>query len=265
MNIIIALESAETNHSGPPAGESIMPETAMILAAGLGTRMRPITDTLPKPLVAVAGRTLIDHAIDNLVAAGVIRAVVNIHYRGAQLREHLQTVDRIEIEISDETERLLDSGGGVVKALPLLGADPFAIVNADTFWLEAPGDDGSSLRAMADAWDGDRMDMLLMTARLDQCTGYDGKGDFLVDADGRLRRHDRVSADPVVYPGAAIIHPRIFEGAPDEPFSLNWCFDRAIVSGRLFGFAMSGHILTIGTPEAIGEAEAVMARFGASP
>ncbi|MEO4044367.1 nucleotidyltransferase family protein [Hoeflea sp. CAU 1731] len=242
-----------------------MPKTAMILAAGLGTRMRPITDTLPKPLVAVAGRTLIDHAIDNLVAAGVTRAVVNVHYRGAQLHEHLQTVDRIEIEISDETGKLLDSGGGIVKALPLLGAGPFAIVNADTFWLEAPGGDVSSLQAMADAWDADRMDMLLMTARLDQCTGYDGKGDFLVKADGRLLRHDRVSADPVVYPGAAIIHPRIFDGAPNEPFSLNWCFDKAIASGRLFGFAMSGHILTIGTPEAIGEAEAAMARFGANP
>jgi len=179
----------------------------MILAAGLGTRMRPITDTIPKPLVKVGGKALIDHAIDCLIVAGIRRAVVNVHYRADQLREHLETVAGLAIDLSDETAQLLDSGGGIVKALPLLGSEPFVIVNADTFWLEAPDADESSLQRMFAAWDPDRMDMLLMTARLDQCTGYEGKGDFIVDEDGRLRRYDRQSPDPVVYPGAATCIP----------------------------------------------------------
>jgi MurNAc alpha-1-phosphate uridylyltransferase len=234
-----------------------MTQTAMILAAGLGTRMRPITDTLPKALVRVGGRTLIDRAIDILRGQGVDRIVVNVHYRAELMRAHLATVDAPRVLVSDESGQLLDSGGGVVHALPLLGTNPFFILNADTFWI---GDDAgsSNLQRMAEAWREDRMDMLLLTAKLDQCTGYEGKGDFLTDVDGRLRRHDGQSADPVAYTGAAILHPGIFDDAPSGPFSLNRCFDRAIASGRLFGCAMQGRFITVGTPAAIAEAEAAL-------
>jgi len=238
-----------------------MPDIAMILAAGLGTRMRPITDTLPKPLVEIGGRTLIDRALDSLRRQGIRRIVVNVHYRAEQMRAHLAAIDDLEILISDESTQLLDSGGGVVHALPLLGSDPFFILNADTFWT---GDAATAnLHRLDQAWNGDRMDLLLLTARLDQCTGYEGRGDFLADEAGRLRRHDRQSADPVAYTGAAIIRPEIFHDVPSGPFSLNLCFDRAIASGRLFGCAMRGRFVTVGTPEAIADAESALSETAA--
>jgi len=240
-----------------------MPDTAMILAAGLGTRMRPITDTLPKPLVEIGGRTLIDRALDSLRREGIRRIVVNVHYRAEQMRAHLKAIDDLDIVISDETAQLLESGGGVVNALPQLGEEPFLILNADTFW--AGDSEPSNLHRLAQAWDADRMDLLLLTARLDQCTGYEGKGDFLADEKGQLRRYDLVSADPVAYTGAAIVRPGIFCNAPSGPFSLNRCFDRAIETGRLFGCPMRGQFITVGTPDAIAKAESALSEAVAAP
>lgn len=234
-------------------------KTAMVLAAGLGTRMRPITETMPKPLVKVAGMPLIDHGFAALRAAGVERAVVNVHYRADQMRRHLSGVRDLAIVISDEAEGLLDSGGGVVKALPFLGDGPFFILNADTFWVEDPAAPQDNLEALAAAFDPARMDFLLMVAAMDQATGHEGRGDFTLSRDGRLARYDGVADDPVIYAGAIVCTARAFADAPAGPFSLNRLFDRAIAAGRLYGFRMRGHWLTVGTPDAIGRAEAVIA------
>lgn len=234
--------------------------TAMILAAGLGTRMRPITETLPKPLVEVAGKPLIAYGLEALTRAGVRRAVVNVHYLAPLLIEWLSSQAGMTIEISDETPRLLDSGGGIVKALPLLGPEPFLVLNADTFWLEEPGSVTDNLTRMRDRFDPESMDILLMTARLDQATGHTGAGDFILGDDGRLSRY-KGEGDPVIYAGAIVLHPRIFQAITEPKFSLNRCFDTAESQGRLFGMPMRGHWLTVGTPEAIGEAEAARARY----
>ncbi|WP_105984362.1 MULTISPECIES: nucleotidyltransferase family protein [unclassified Brucella] len=236
-----------------------MPETAMVLAAGLGQRMRPITETMPKPLVNVAGKPLIDWCLDAVERAGVARAIVNVHYLADQLEHHLATRNRPQIIISDERGLLLDSAGGIVKVLPDLAGEPFFILNADTFWV---GDEAEpNLVRLAETWDDARMDILLMTARLDQETGYEGKGDFVADAEGRLRRARDVPGEPVIYAGAGIIHPRIFADATPGIASLNRHFDQAIAAGRLYGMPMTGHWLTVGTPEAIGKAEAVLSAF----
>lgn len=231
-------------------------ETAMVLAAGLGKRMRPITETLPKPLVSIAGRTLLDRGLDSLAAAGVTRAVVNVHHLGGQIVAHVADRARPRVVISDESDRLLDSAGGVVRALPLLGPDPFFILNADTFWIDRGQ---SNLDDLVLAWDAGRMDILLMLADLGSATGHSGGTDFLVGPDGRLARAAG-AADGLIYAGAAIVHPRIFAGAPAEPHSLNAYFDRAIAAGRLFGHRMDGHWITVGTPDAIAPAEAAVAR-----
>jgi MurNAc alpha-1-phosphate uridylyltransferase len=233
----------------------------MVLAAGLGKRMRPVTDTMPKPLVKIAGRTLLDRGLDCLAAAGVAKAVVNVHYLADQIVAHVAARRMPRIVISDESAELLESGGGIVKALPLLGAAPFYVVNADTFWIEKEGigHDLSNLDRLALAWDGACMDILLMLAELDQATGHSGGTDFLVAPDGAL---SRAKGDPagLIYAGAAVIHPRIFSGAEAVPHSLNAYFDRAIAAGRLFGMKMHGHWITVGTPEAIPRAEAAVAR-----
>ncbi len=240
---------------------STLPDAAMILAAGLGTRMRPLTDQMPKPLVPVDGKPLIDYALDSLQAAGIGKVVVNVHHRAEQMIDHLSRRAAPAAVISDETDTLLDSGGGIAAALPLLGAKPFMILNADTFWLEEPG--RSNLQALAAAWDPGHMDMLLMTTRADQIVGYDGRGDFQADKNGCLRRFDGRSGPPLVYPGVAMLDPGIFDAAPDGPFSLNTCFDRAIAAGRLRHVAASGLWLTVGTPSAIEAAEAAMAAYRA--
>ncbi|MBA8836942.1 nucleotidyltransferase family protein [Ochrobactrum sp. RH2CCR150] len=233
-----------------------MPETAMVLAAGLGKRMRPITETIPKPLVKVAGKPLIDWGLDALEAVGVPNAVVNVHYLADQLDDYLADRAEPHIVISDERDLLLDSAGGIVKALPLLGTSPFYLLNADTFWV---GDTAKpNLAALSEAWDDARMDILLMTAGLDQATGFEGKGDFVTDDAGRLRRARDVPGTPLIYAGAGIIHPRIFAGATPEVASLNRYFDKAIAEGRLYGMPMVGHWLTVGTPEAIAQAEAAL-------
>ena len=227
----------------------------MVLAAGLGKRMRPITDTMPKPLVEIAGKTLLDWGLDSLEAAGVERAIVNVHYLPDQIVAHVAGRKAPKIFISDEREALLDSAGGIVKALPLLGREPFFVLNADTFWVD---DDAPNLSGLALAWDAARMDILLMLAEMGKATGHSGRSDFLLGADGRLTRS---LGDPagLIYAGAAIIHPRIFAGAKAEPHSLNRYFDLTAAEGRLFGWVMHGSWITVGTPDAIPAAEAAVA------
>ncbi|MBZ9762484.1 nucleotidyltransferase family protein [Mesorhizobium sp. CA8] len=231
------------------------PTTAMVLAAGLGKRMRPITDTMPKPLVTIAGKTLLDWGLDSLTAAGVTKAVVNVHYLPEQIVKHVANRRAPRIVISDEREALLESAGGIVKALPLLGTESFYIINADTFWIDSGQ---PSLERLALAWDAARMDILLMLTDLDSATGHCVGTDFLVAPDGALRRS---KGDPagLIYAGAAIIHPRIFKHAPTGSHSLNIYFDKAIAVGRLFGMKMNGRWITVGTPDAIPAAEAAVA------
>lgn len=232
----------------------------MVLAAGLGKRMRPLTDTMPKPMISIAGKTLLDRGLDALLAAGVEKAVVNVHYLPLQIVDHVAARNRPQVVISDESALLLDSAGGIVRALPELGGEPFFVLNADTFWIDREGQD---LERLALAWDGARMDILLMLARPDDATGHSGSTDFLVDTDGRLARAGG-APQGLIYAGAAIVHPRIFKDAVAEPHSLNLYFDRAIAAGRLFGLAMRGHWITVGTPDAVAAAEAAIARYGGS-
>jgi MurNAc alpha-1-phosphate uridylyltransferase len=223
----------------------------MVLAAGLGKRMRPLTTTVPKPLIEVAGRPLIDWAIDRLEAAGVETVVVNIHYQPHLLRAHLARRRHPEILISDESDALLDTGGGIAKALPLLGDEPFFLLNADTFWIVGAR---PNLRWLAGSWN-DAMDCLLLLAPTVRAVGYRGRGDFRMDPAGRLVRRPEREVVPFAYAGAAILHPRLFAGCPEGRFSLNLLFDRAIEAERLYGVRMDGLWLHVGTPEAIGEAE----------
>jgi MurNAc alpha-1-phosphate uridylyltransferase len=227
----------------------------MVLAAGLGKRMRPITDTMPKPLVRIAGKTLLDWGLDSLGAAGVSKAVVNVHYLPDQIVAHVAERRAPRIVISDERDALLDSAGGIVKALPLLGSEPFYVINADTFWIDSGQ---SSLERLSLAWDSAKMDILLMLTDLDSATGHCVGTDFLVAPDGGLRRS---KGDPagLIYAGAAIINPGIFVDAPAGKHSLNAYFDKAISAGRLFGMQMRGRWITVGTPDAIAPAEAAVA------
>ena len=218
--------------------------------------MRPLTDHTPKPLIEISGKTLLDLGLDALGNAGVETAVVNTHYLSDQIVRHVANRRKPTIVISDESDALLDSAGGIVRALPLLGADPFLILNADTFWIDGPDPD---LHRLGLAWSDSRMDSLLMLAHPDHATGHSGPTDFLMDGEGRLSRA-RGSADGFIYAGVAILHPRIFEGAVAEPHSLNRYFDRAIETGRLFGLPMNGHWITVGTPDAVAPAEAAVQR-----
>ena len=229
---------------------------AMVLAAGLGKRMRPITDAMPKPLVAIAGKPMLDHALDRLAAAGVSRAVVNVHYLAGQIEAHLAGRAAPAITISDERDVLLETGGGVKKALPLLGTAPFFHVNSDSLWSENGHD---NLAAMAAAWDPRAMDMLLLLAERESSVGFDGAGDFFMDESGRLARRGGAAGAPFVYAGVAILRPELFADTPEGAFSLNLLFDRAIATGRLFGHVLAGRWLHVGTPEAIPLAEAAYA------
>jgi len=230
---------------------------AMVLAAGLGTRMRPVTDTRPKPLVEVAGRTLLDHALDRLAAAGVDDAVVNVHYLADSIERRLERRKRPRIVISDERDALLDTGGGVKKALALLGGDPFFTVNTDALWIEGVR---PTLPTLAETFDADRMDALLLLAPTIGSIGFSGAGDFLMDPDGRLERRQQVSAAPFVFAGVTVTHPRLLDGAPDGAFSMNLLWDRAIEAGRLYGLRHEGIWMHVGTPEAIGQAEVALTR-----
>jgi MurNAc alpha-1-phosphate uridylyltransferase len=228
---------------------------AMVLAAGLGTRMRPLTDTLPKPLVPVAGKALIDHVLDRLADAGVREAVVNVHHRANQIEAHLKGRTRPKIIISDERGELLDTGGGVVKALPQLGPGPFLHMNSDTVWIEGVT---PNLTRLAAQFDAARMDILLLLASTATSIGYEGRGDFLMAPDGRLSRRAEREVTPFVYAGAAILSPAIFTDAPTGPFSLNRLFDRAADAGRLHGLRLDGIWMHVGTPAAIRAAEAAI-------
>ncbi|MCB1474258.1 MAG: nucleotidyltransferase family protein [Rhodobiaceae bacterium] len=231
-------------------------DRAMVLAAGLGKRMRPLTDTLPKPLVEVDGRALIDHVLDKAAQAGVMQAVVNVHHLADKLEAHLAARREPEIRISDERGLLLETGGGVRRALPLLGDGPFFVLNSDSFWIDGAR---PMLSRMAEAWDGKKMDVLLALASTATATGYDGRGDFLMDAEGHLSRRPAGEVAAFAYMGVAIMTPALFAGTPEGTFSLNVLFDAAIERERLFGLRLDGRWMHVGTPQAIGEAETAIA------
>ena len=233
----------------------MIPYKAMVLAAGLGTRLKPVTDTLPKPLVQVDNRALIDHALDRLEAVGVGEVVVNTHYLAEQLQAHLSGRKSPVLQISHEDD-LLDTGGGIAKALPLLGNDPFLAVNADAFWLNGPYD---ALQRMAHTWDDDTMDGLLLLHSTVEAYGYTGLGDFCAPlGDGVLTRRLEGEVSPWLFTGIQMLHPRLFKTAPDGAFSLNLLYDRAIESGRLLGVVHDGEWFHVGTPQGLEEADTYM-------
>ncbi|MGN6269287.1 MAG: nucleotidyltransferase family protein [Sphingomonas sp.] len=239
-----------------PGGK--VPETAMVMAAGLGKRMRPLTATRPKPLVKVAGKALLDHVFDRLRAAGVKRAVVNVHYLADAVEAHLRArVKDIEVVISDERGRLMETGGGIVQARDLLGDQPFLVVNSDNLWLDGPTD---AIRALAAAWDDDRMDALLLLVPLARANLHGGQGDFHLDANGRItgrRKPGRVA--PFVYTGLQILSPRLIADWPEGPFSTMLFWERAIEAGRAHGLVHQGLWFDVGTPSAVKAAEAALA------
>ena len=234
------------------------PTRAMIMAAGLGTRMRPLTDTRPKPLVEVGGKALIDHAIDRLAAAGVTSFVVNLHYKAEMIKAHLAQRKDIEIVYSDESDGLLGTGGGVVKALHYFGDEPFYIHNSDTIWVEGYG---RALEQMKARWDPDAMDALLLVVPLIASMGYEGVGDFLMDSLGHLSRVPPGRVSPFAFPGVQIVHPRLFADPPEGGFSTNLMWDRAIEKERLFGLRLDGIWIHVGTPQAVAEAEQYLAEL----
>ena len=226
---------------------------AFVLAAGLGKRMRPVTATVPKPLVEVAGKALLDHALDRVVEGGIGTAVVNVHYLADLIEAHLtHRTAGPEIRVSDERAALLETGGGIKKALPLLEEGAFAVLNSDSFWLEGPD---SNLQRLIARWDSGRMDILLLVAPTATSLGYEGAGDFVMDPDGRLERRGEREVAPFIYAGVAILTPGLFADTPEGAFSLNLLFDRAIARERLFGMRLDGQWLHVGTPDGIRAAE----------
>lgn len=232
------------------------PRRAMILAAGLGTRMRPLTNEIPKPLVKVHGRPLIDHVIDRLASAGVELIVVNLHHHAELLKAHLRRRKDVEIRTSDESGRVLGTGGGIFKALPHFDGEPFFVHNADSIWVEGYG---HALNRMIARWNPQEMDALLLAAPLVNSIGYEGPGDFLMDADGRLARVPEQRLSPFAYPGVQIVHPRLFDGMKQGDFSINPLWDKAIERGQLFGLRLDGVWMHVGTPEALVQSEAWLA------
>jgi N-acetyl-alpha-D-muramate 1-phosphate uridylyltransferase len=230
----------------------VHPTKAMVLAAGLGLRMRPLTDNLPKPLVRVAGQPLLDHVLDKLGSAGVTEAVVNVHYLPDQIIEHTRGRTQPRVTISDERDQVLGTGGGVVKALPLLGDKPFFHVNSDTLWIDGVR---SNLARLAETFDPGRMDILLLMAPTTSSIGYGGRGDYAMLPDGALRKRKEHQVVPFVYAGAAIMSPSLFADAPRGEFSLTKMFDRANEQERLFGLRLDGVWMHVGTPDAIEAAE----------
>jgi len=224
----------------------------MVLSAGLGTRMRPLTERMPKPLVEVDGKPLIDHVLDRLAEAGVERAVVNLHHFADLLERHLAARAKPQIVFSDERDVLLGTGGAVVKALPQLGAAPFFHINSDTIWIDGVK---SNLARLAETFDPSRMDALLLLAPTAGSIGYSGRGDFVMASDGRLRRRGEREVAPFVFAGAAILAPALFDGAPQGEFPLTDLFARAAEAGRLYGLRLEGLWMHVGTPDAIGLAE----------
>ncbi len=234
----------------------LVSDTAMVLAAGLGKRMRPLTATTPKPLVRVGGKPLIDHALDRLAEAGVARAVVNVHYLPDAIEAHLKGREAPRVSFSDERDELLETGGGMVRAAPLL-PDPFICVKSDNIWIDGPY---NALRDLSDAWRPERMDALLLLVPHRGAFNFKGKGDFHMDATGRLTRRRSGRIAPFVFTGIQLVSKRLLRDAPAGPFSTNILWDRAIEEQRLCGLTFTGLWFEVGTPDAIGPTEAVLAR-----
>jgi MurNAc alpha-1-phosphate uridylyltransferase len=241
-----------------PAPDAPVPETAMVMAAGLGKRMRPLTATRPKPLVEVAGKPLIDHVFDRLRSAGVKRAVVNVHYLADALEAHVShRVKDIEVIVSDERKQLMETGGGIVQAREWLGDGPFVCVNSDNLWVDGPID---AIRQLAAAWDDAKMDALLLLVPLARANNHGGQGDFHIDAFGKIvgrRKPGRLA--PFVFTGVQILSPRVIRDWPEGPFSTNLFWQRAIDAGRAWGVVHQGLWFDVGSPPAIPATEAVLA------
>jgi len=228
---------------------------AMILAAGLGRRMRPITDRTPKPLVKVDNRPLIDHAIDRLVEGGVTDVSVNLHYLGAQVERHLTRSEMPKVTFSWEREKLLDTGGGVKQALAQLGKTPFWVVNCDSLWLNGP----TQMMARAlEQWDPEKMDALLILHSTVDAYGYEGRGDFNVDPDGLVSRRPEMEIAPWLFTGIQILSPKVFKNTPRGAFSLNRIYDTAIENRRLYGMVHDGEWFHVGSPDGLAEVEGFM-------
>ena len=236
------------------------PETAIVLAAGHGKRMLPLSTNIPKPLIRVGGRALIDRCLDGLAEAGVKTAIVNVHHLADRVESYLAGRTAPRIVISDERQRLLETGGGMKRALSLTESEAVLLRNSDSFWIEGVR---GNLDWLAGGWDGARMDILLLLASTVRAVGYSGRGDFLLDKDGRLERRKERMVAPFVYAGAAILHRRVFEDTPDGPFSLNLLFDRAIEAGRLFGVRLDGLWVNVETPGSIAAADNALAASAA--
>ena len=235
---------------------SAVPATAMIMSAGLGTRMRPLTERVPKPLIAVNGKALIDHALERLAAAGVRKVVINVHYLADAMEAHLKSHDcGLEIVISDERDLLLETGGGMVRAQGLIDCDPFLALNSDNLWIDGAED---TLRQLAAHWDGAAMDALLLLVPRDDARNNEGRGDFYLEPDGRVRRRGQDAVAPYVFTGIQIVAKRLLRDAPHGPFSTNILWDRAIAEGRCFGAIHDGLWFDVGTPAAIGLTEAAL-------
>ena len=232
----------------------LVSDTAMVLAAGLGKRMRPLTAARPKPMVRVAGKPLIDHALDRIAEAGIAKAVVNVHYLADALEAHVIARSAPVVTVSDERQMLLETGGGMVRALPLL-PDPFFCINSDNIWLDGPKD---VFHDLSDAWDGKRMDALLALVPHRGAHNFRGKGDFNLDATGRVSRRRSVHIAPFIYTGIQLVSHRLLRDAPEGPFSTNVLWDRAIDEGRLYGIAFTGQWFEVGTPAAIPATEAAL-------
>ena len=233
-----------------------VPHTAMIMAAGLGKRMRPLTATRPKPLVEVGGKALLDHVLDRLRAAGVRNIVVNVHYLADALEAHLATrASGLNVSISDERPQLLETGGGLIKAEPLIDCDPFLALNSDNLWIDGPAD---TLKLLASQWDGDKMDALLLLVPQARAIGHKGQGDFHMDRVGRIRRRERSHVAPFVFTGIQIASKRLLRDAPSGPFSTNLLWDRAMEEGRAYGAVHQGLWFDVGTPQSIPMTEAVL-------
>lgn len=239
-----------------PAIDAAVPRTAMVMAAGLGKRMRPLTASRPKPLVEVAGKALIDHVLDRLRAAGIERIVVNVHYLPDALEAHLKgRAEDLDVTISDERDLLLETGGGMVRAAPMIADDPFLVVNSDNYWVDGPAD---SLRLLASHWRDEEMDALLLLVPQARASNNNSQGDFHMDAAGRLRRRGAGRVAPFVYTGIQIVSKRLLRDAPDGAFSTNILWDRAIEEGRCFGAVHQGLWFDVGSPPAIAATEAAL-------
>jgi MurNAc alpha-1-phosphate uridylyltransferase len=233
----------------------LVSDAAMVMAAGLGKRMMPLTERLPKPMVPVAGKPLIDHALDRLAEAGIARAVVNVHYLPDAVEAHLRDRTAPRVTISDERALLLETGGGLVKAQDLL-PDPFFCVNSDNVWIDGPKD---AFRELSDAWDPARMDALLLLVAHTGARNFAGKGDFHMDGRGRLARRGTGRIAPFIFTGIQLVAKRLLRDAPQGPFSTNLLWDRAIEEERLYGAAFTGQWFEVGNPAAIAPTEAALA------